>query len=249
MLVVGLTFGVGDARRLRLAPLTGADERAAAGDAHRLLERLADGGDGWIRPAEVGNLPLGDRDRALAALYAHLYGEQVVADARCPGCDRRFELRFSLTALAASRVPDGSAAGDPPQVKVEGATLRLACARDLDGSPDALIARLLLDGAPPPLEVAEAALEAADPALEIDLAGTCPECGADQKVPFSMRRFFSAALKRDEAFLLREVHLIARAYGWAFDAILGLTREERHAFVRLLLAEREAEGTAWRLVS
>jgi hypothetical protein len=88
--------------------------------------------------------------------------------------------------------------------------------------------------------MAEAALEAADPALELDLAGQCPECGARQAVPFSMAGFLGASLRRDHGFLLREVHMIARAYGWALEEILSLTRAARQGFVRLILADMGA---------
>lgn len=225
-----LTFGLDGQRHVALPPVTGATERAAAGDAQALLGSLI--GD------RAGRLTVGDRDRLLADLYGVLYGSDVLADARCTVCQARYELRFSLTALVASRQPDGSAEGDPPTVEVGDARLRLPLASDLAGDAEGLIRRLTVAGDAPSPDAAEAALEAADPALELDLSGTCPDCETTQAVPFSMAGFLGAALARDQRFLMREVHLLARSYGWSLESILGLARTERQDFVRLILAEQ-----------
>lgn len=236
---VSLSFGTDGARELLLAPLTGQDEAAAPG-AQDLLRRLARPGPGIVHGAGIDMLTPGDRDRALAALYRALYGRDVRADAVCSACAAKYEIRFDLGALQASRAPDGSAAGDPPAITLGQSVLRLPRIADLAGPPGTFLERLTLEGPVPDEDAAAAALEAADPALELDLAGTCPECDARQAVPFSIRRFLEAALRRDRAFLLREVHLIAAAYHWSLAEILGLTRADRQGFARLLIAEREA---------
>lgn len=245
---IPLSFGAGGARAIALAPLTGADEAAGA-DAVTLLRRLALPGRGLVHGAALDALTAGDRDRAVAGLYAQIYGADIRADAVCTACAARYEIRFDLTALQRGRVPDGSAAGDPPAIDLDGARLRLPTLADLAGTPADLLARLLIDGAAPDPARAEAALEAADPALELDLAATCPECDAGQAVPFSICRFLRAALQRDRAFLMREVHLIASTYRWSLGEILGLGRADRQSFARLLIAEREAAALPARRVS
>ncbi|MEL6792659.1 MAG: hypothetical protein AAFP78_04345 [Pseudomonadota bacterium] len=229
-----LTFPIDGVAIVGLGPLTGAAERAAAGDAHRLVAALTE-------KLALDRLTIGDRDRLLAALYGSVYGPDVLADARCGECGAKIELRFSLEALVAGRRPDGSAKGSPPQVSVGDASLRLPTVGDAarlgDADPAAFVEALTTEGDAPERALAEAALEAADPALELDLAATCPECGAAQSTPFSMSGFFSAALSRDLQFLMRETHLIAKTYGWSLDAIMSLTRVERQEFVRLILAD------------
>lgn len=245
---VSLVFGAGGAKAMALAALTGQDERAAP-DAAGLLARLALPGEGLVAGAAVAGLTLGDRDRALAALYVMLYGSAVMADARCTGCGATYELRFDLDALAASRRPDGRAGGEPPAVRVGDTLLRLPVIADLQGASGDLLAGLTLDGPVPEAEAAAEALEAADPALEVDLAGTCPECGAAQAAPFSIARFLEAALERDRGFLMREVHLLAGTYHWSLAEVLSLTRAERQGLVRLILGEREAAVSLMRRVS
>ena len=222
-----LAFGMDGRKDVRLLSVTGAAERAAGGDAQALLRAL-------MGP-DADALTLGDRDRLLAELHGDLYGWNVLADTRCTGCGAGFEMRFSLRALMEARQPDGSAPSGV--VTVGDAQLRLPAVGDLAASPEALVAKLTVAGDPPPLVEAEAALEAADPAIEVDLSGTCPDCGVAQPVPFSMRGFFGAALARDLRFLMREVHLLARSYGWSLDSILSLTRAERQDLVRLILSD------------
>ena len=248
-----LTFGIDGQKGVALSPLTGAAERAAAGDAQALLRALLSvpAGPAETDPhppvAPADRLTVGDRDRLLAQIYGDLYGWDILADARCGGCQARFELRFSLRDLIRARAPDGSAPDGV--VSIGDARLRLPLVTDRAPSARALVDRLTVDGTPPPLEQAEAALEAADPALELDLNGTCPECDTPQAVPFSMTGFLGAALARDHRFLLREVHLLARSYGWSLDSILSLTRTERQEFVRLILAEQGAGEPGIRRVS
>ena len=236
---VDLAFGVRGARRIVFAALSGADERAGA-DAGAILDRMALDEDGAVSGHALEELSVGDRDRALAALYGAIYGNGIVADAVCSACTARYEIRFDLAQLAASRCPDGSAGGDPPTIVLGNSKVRLPRWKDIAGSPDSLLARLTLSGAVPPAEPAARAIEAADPSLELDLAGACPECGSAQAVPFSMTAFLESALRRDRAFLMREVHLLASAYHWSHAEILSLTRTERQGFARLLIGEREA---------
>ncbi|MEO9651991.1 MAG: hypothetical protein ABJ360_25510 [Roseobacter sp.] len=237
-----LAFGVECQRTVVLSEPTGKAERAAGGDAQQMLGALLTGVD-------VEQLTRGDRDRALAHLYGNFYTWDVLADTRCMSCDARFELRFSLRDMLAARQPDGTATGTPPQIAVEASRLRLPCVKDRAETPEEFLKLLTLDGPAPALETAEAALEQADPALEFDLPGTCPDCGETQSVPFSMSKFLSAALTRDYQFLMREVHILARTYRWSLDSILALTRAERQEFVRLVLADQGNASAVVRRIS
>jgi hypothetical protein len=154
-----------------------------------------------------------------------------------------------LSDLSGRRHPDGSATGDPPSIELGGARLRLPLVCDLTGFPETLIERLTVSGPVPDAETASAVFEASDPALELDLSASCPECKAHQAVPFSISRFIEAALRRDQGFLAREVHMIASAYHWSLKEILGLSRTERQTYVRMLIAEREAMPSPLRRVS
>jgi hypothetical protein len=55
-----------------------------------------------------------------------------------------------------------------------------------------------------------------------------------------VQSYFGRALVFERRFLNQEVHQLARAYGWQRSEILAMTREDRRAHVRLILAEAMA---------
>jgi hypothetical protein len=87
-----------------------------------------------------------------------------------------------------------------------------------------------------------AAMEEAGPVLDVDVDAACPDCGGSQSVRFDLQSHLLRSLAHEKRFLVREVHLIATAYGWGHGEILGLTRQERRAFTSLIMAERVARG-------
>lgn len=261
-------YGVAGKRRLTLRAITGADERTAGRDAQALLRLLSVPGEGRVSGSELDRIPLGDRDRALAALYTELYGDTVATFSTCRACRKKYELRFSMQDLLDSRQPDGTATGTPPSIRFGNRRLRLPTYADLaacgGNSRTSILARLSVEELPSfegnagsdgpsvassgstevPLDEldeeelshAEAALERADPALVLDLRGTCPECEHSNRVPFSVAVFLGAAIAQETRFLTREIHLLASTYTWSLESILALTREERRALTETILS-------------
>ncbi len=76
------------------------------------------------------------------------------------------------------------------------------------------------------------------PILDLDLEATCPECGARQAIHFDICAHLLGALASERLWLAHEVHTIASAYGWSLAEILGLPREDRRVYVRLIEAHR-----------
>ena len=91
-------------------------------------------------------------------------------------------------------------------------------------------------------EALDRAMSLAGPTLDADLDGVCPECGTEQSIPFRIDEFLLAALRRESALLAREVHELARAYGWSRREILEMSRRERRQHAGLVLAEAAAAG-------
>ena len=92
-------------------------------------------------------------------------------------------------------------------------------------------------------ETLDRAMALVGPTLDTDLDGVCPECGAEQPVPFRIDEFLFAALWRESALLTREVHELARAYRWSRREILEMPRRERRQHAGLVLAEAAAGGS------
>ncbi|MEO1467550.1 MAG: hypothetical protein AAFV86_00735, partial [Pseudomonadota bacterium] len=268
---IDLIAGVGGRRRAWLRPLDGVAERAGAqagpapgpapvpvpgpvAGAEALLARLLVAAEDAVGPMEVAALALADRDRLLAAVWDEAYGPRIEADGRCTGCGGGYALAFTLDDLAAAALgggplPDGpDAAG---RFRLDDVVFRLPTARDAAAAgraPDpgaAMLAACVIEGAVAGREAAvEAAIAAAGPVLDVDLAATCPDCGAAQAPRFRLDAFLAASLAAEGPLRQREIHCLATAYRWSHEAILALPRGERQGYVRLILeAWGHAAGT------
>ncbi|WP_309663773.1 hypothetical protein [Tabrizicola sp.] len=84
----------------------------------------------------------------------------------------------------------------------------------------------------------ETALDENAPDIGDRITATCPACSAETSAVIDPLAF---ALPRSET-ILRETHLIARAYGWREAAILSLPSQRRQAYARLIAAEARTGG-------
>ena len=83
-------------------------------------------------------------------------------------------------------------------------------------------------------------MEAAACVLSQDIDAPCPECGKTNTIRFDIARYLVETLRGESAFLWREVHLLARQYGWGLDEIMTLTRDVRRQLAGLIVAESSA---------
>jgi len=213
-----------------------------------------------LGPTDLARASLADRDRLVAGLYLHAFGDLIESRAPCAACGDDFELGFSLSALLAAldekvrarheRDPSG---GRPDQDGFHalggGRRFRLPTVADesaLAGLVEearrtALLERCL-DGREVPTDAvaaAEAAMEELAPLLDLELPVRCALCGEGQNVGFDLVEMFSAAMQRERPLLTREVHALATVYRWTFAEIVGLPRERRRAHVEIITFERE----------
>ena len=205
------------AGRFRLRALNGSDEfllDVADPRAPHALLRCL-----VLEVGDIDALTIAEYDRLLVAVFEALYGDRVEARTQCAACSEPLDISLSLAALAAA----------PPDVAIELA------------GPDERGTFLLPDGRrirAPTVGDVERAVRSGD------VAATCPQCAAAQPVRFDLANFLGASLARERPFLLREMHLLARAYGWSLAEILSLTRDDRRALARLCEAERAAARRA-----
>jgi hypothetical protein len=71
------------------------------------------------------------------------------------------------------------------------------------------------DLSPAALAAATAAMETADPLALIELGGACPHCGHAWTAFLDVAAFVWREVQHWAQRTLQEVHLLARAYGWA----------------------------------
>lgn len=189
----------------------------------------------------LADLPIGERDRRLFALRARLFGAQLDAVAACPRCGELLDISCD------GRSVFGAAPTAEPacELEVGGQRLSLRAPSTVDlleiaalpvaERPGALMDRCAgaaLEGQA--REVAEARLSELDPLGEVSFALECAGCGHAWSEVFDIAAFLWTEIGDRAHRLLREIHALARAYGWREGDILALTPQRRAAYLALV---------------
>ena len=69
---------------------------------------------------------------------------------------------------------------------------------------------------------------------EIILTLLCPSCRQNRKAELDIAQFFWAEVRSAAMTLLRDVHELARAYGWTEEAILTMNGTRRKAYLEMV---------------
>ncbi|HET9212937.1 MAG TPA: phage baseplate protein [Thermoanaerobaculia bacterium] len=202
---------------------------------------------------ELSALPLSERDRRLLELREGTLGVRLEAVARCPGCGEPLDVELDTRELRAG-AETGAAEG---ALSREGLEMRFRLLNSLDllaaercgGVGEArrrLAERCLLaarrEGVPvAAAELAEEdvaalaeALAAADPGAELLLELRCPACGNGWWEILDVASFVWAEMEVQARQLLREVHALARAYGWREADVLALSPRRRRLYLEMV---------------
>jgi len=186
-------------------------------------------------PDEVAALPLGQRDALLLELHA---GAAFDATAECPACGERAEFAVDARELlargreAAEPAPVESVVWRPPDSRDVAAA---AAAGDAEAAERVLLERCA-GSADLPAEVRAAVVRAmaeADPLAEVLVDVSCPACGEGFVADVDVAGFVGAELRARARRLLREVDVLARAYGWTEAEVLELGDRRRAAYLEL----------------
>jgi len=197
---------------------------------------------------------LGRRDAALFDLREQLFGSTIEALAVCPQCGAQSTLNFQTAAI---RAPFASTDLRQLQAQIDGhayslwlrpvSTAALIAVAN-DSRREALLLECIVeaqrDGAPLPATDLPAellarcgnALAEADPQADIQLALACIECGENWNAPFDPAGFLWSEIERWAERLLREVHVLASAYGWSEADILALSAVRRRRYLEMVTA-------------
>jgi hypothetical protein len=259
MLHVGLNPGIPGGRFAQLRPLRGHDEASinAAGwvDLVAFLDRLLTNTPGTtVGPGRATDLAVCDCDRLCASIYVDYFGERIEGRASCDGCREFFDLSFSLGTLMGSLTEDRPKPASGPDREgiftlSNGCRFRLPTAGDQrhlagldpDDAVAALLSRCIVEGEPAEdPEAFQATMDQVGPLLDLDLDARCPRCSTTRTVRFDIQSYLFRSLAYEKQFLNYEVHCIAMAYGWGYEEILSLTREDRRTFVGLIQSARPA---------
>lgn len=201
--------------------------------------------------AAIDNLCVADRQFLMRELVCVMGQERTWYSSNCKRCATRFDFHIEYAEL-----PLRAAGRDYPyaQVKIEDEpfTFRLPTGADqirlfslpTEQRQDNLLRNLVVDREveaawvggllPETVTTIDEALEATSPALVLEVAACCPDCGEVNSVALNPYE----ALFRSSIELLGEVHRIAMHYHWGEAEILALPRARRQSYLRLIDAAR-----------
>lgn len=195
----------------------------------------------------TARLPLGRRDALLLQWFRDISGNPLEALTECPQCNGPVELEFDAADVERPAGPNGPVTTDD-----EGWSLSWRPPDTLDfchaagaGTADAA-RQVLLDrcltvtggegNQQAPENLISKLMElaaAADPQADVQLALTCPACGAAWNAPFDIGAFLWARIESEALRLLAEVHELAATCCWSEAEILELSPARRSAYLQL----------------
>lgn len=208
---------------------------------------------------ELAQLSSAERDRLLLQLRQQIFGSRLSAVTVCPGCGTRLEMEFSADDISTTRgrsfkhidakEPMSFSYGEyeiafrlPNSLDLAA----LSATASVDENRWLLISRVVLrafrnDEQISPGELPEAVVQIleehladADPLAEVRLNLACAGCGRNWQAPFDIVSFLAREVDAWAVRLLREVHLLARAYSWREADILALSPWRRLCYLEML---------------
>ncbi len=179
------------------------------------------------------------RDRLLFDFRARVFGDSLDAVTRCPQCDEPLEMQFSLAAV---RPRDVRRVAETRVVRLgrQRVRCRLPNSADLlaviehhnpDDGRAALLERCIETPDAQVRERVASRLPAESTDIRLDL--NCPACAHSWDTPFDIAAFAWREVDEWAQRTLREIHVLASAYGWSEDQILGLGARRRQTYVEM----------------
>jgi hypothetical protein len=199
-------------------------------------------------------LSIGQRDGELLTLREWIFGPQIAGLAACPECGQRLEINFNVADVRVAPSTDSSveekiAVTDyevsfrPPNsldVMAIAPKVELSEKRKLLFERCVLEARYKGEPAAPdrlPPELIDRVthrIAEADPQADVRLDISCASCGHRWREIFDVVNFFWTEIDAWARRLLREVHILASAYGWSERDILLLSPWRRQAYLEMI---------------
>jgi hypothetical protein len=205
-----------------------------------------------LQSDELDALSIGERDRLLLRLRQSLFGPVLQIYTTCPSCGQEVEFRAGTPDL----ISTPSAPAAELTLSIAGFDLRyrvpnsadgvaLTASNSLDDARSELLRRCLLsisrDGKQTGLEslpasvveALEETMDAADPLADVRFDLSCPECGHVWAASFDPASFLSTEIAAYTRRLFREVHALARYYGWQEADILRMSPQRRATYLEM----------------
>lgn len=205
-------------------------------------------------PDELAKLVIGRRDARLLMLRELIFGPRLTCVTACPSCGERLEFNVKVTDI---RMAAAEPADEELHLTLDDYLIdfSLPCTFDLEevySCPDrksareALLQRCIRSVRHQkneitierlPAHVREAVVRRIaehDPQADTQLSLTCPGCDHRWQALFDIVSFFWSELEALAIRILREVHLLASAYGWREEDILAMSPLRRQLYLGMV---------------
>lgn len=205
-------------------------------------------------PDELARLGIGQRDAYLLNLREWIFGPKLTTVVRCSTCQESLELNFDAADV---RTESQCELGEALSLTVADYEVRFRVPNSEDlmmigaqthilASRQRLLKRCLLDVRRQgedesvddlPADVAAAVVDQiaqADSQADVVIRISCPLCGHEWLALFDIVSFFWSEINAWAYRILREVHSLARAYGWREADILAMNPWRRQFYLQMV---------------
>jgi len=197
-------------------------------------------------------LPLADRNSLLLQLRDLTFGPVLKGLTICLHCATRMEFALPVEAMLAQFGHHASSETAEWQECGKQLRLRPVNTKDLLASVeinDCSEARKLLlrrcsnlsdepslEGSPAFLEAVLKKFDEVHGAAELRCTIECPECLANETLDLDIAAFLWLEVRHAAQRLMREIHVLADAYGWSESSIVRMSPQRRNAYLEMLSA-------------
>jgi hypothetical protein len=201
------------------------------------------------RRGDLASLGIGRRDALLIELRERTFGPALESYAECPFCSERLEFTLSTVALRSDaavdtalleldggagrfRIPNSYDLAAAVSCRDAESARRLIAERCVVPAAEAVAGREALDEQT--ITSMARAMSEADPCLDITIDLTCPACSGIWEMIVDIAEFLWTEIVTEARRILRDVHTLARAYGWSEREILEMTPRRRQSYLELV---------------
>lgn len=212
--------------------------------------------DTGVAPDQLTKLNIGKRDSLLLDLYEKAFGQTMECFTTCSNCSENCEFTMSTTDIKDYKNPTVSGNNELMEL-VDGLitfSFRLPDSTDLaaiigfdtETAHTHLLRRCVTgahsNGMPlsdilltdDNMAAIALAMTRYAPLADIILDTQCPACGQKSRLCFDIVSFLWDKIVFEAKLLVREIHALAREYGWSEYDILSMSAARRHIYLEMV---------------
>jgi hypothetical protein len=203
----------------------------------------------------MGKLSIGERDARLLTFREWIFGPKLMNVSQCPKCSTRIEWETDIRDIRLHGADEGQTEklllleedGYKVAFRLPNSLDILASLRSRSNPDDdrGLISRCILDiqhDQPErkddlPMHILakiEEQMAEADPQADITMVLNCPECNHRWHSTFDILHYLWMEIDNWAKKMLREVAILARAFGWSENDILNMGHNRRKMYLDLI---------------